>query len=52
MRKISHKLIVVFSILWFIYFMYSLLLTTYDVATVKKITWVQAKNISHSYGGI
>ncbi|WP_295843097.1 hypothetical protein [uncultured Apibacter sp.] len=40
-----------FSTLWLIYFIYSLSLTLYDIVSIDKIDWYQAKNISSSYSG-
>jgi len=51
MKKISYKLVYLFAILWLVYFIYSLFLTLYDIITVDKIDWHQAKNISSSYSG-
>ena len=51
MKKISYKLVYLFAILWLVYFIYSLFLTLYDIVTVDKIDWYQAKNISSSYSG-
>ena len=51
MKKISYKLVYLFAILWLVYFIYSLFLTLYDIVTIDKIDWYQAKNISSSYSG-
>jgi len=51
MKNIFRKLIIFFSILWCVYFFYSIALSVYDLTTVKRVDWRGAENVSKIYSG-
>lgn len=51
MKKFSRNLIIIFSVLWLIYFLYSIILSAYDIQYIKKIDWQHAENVSSDYNG-
>lgn len=51
MEKLTYRLVSFFSILWFLYLLYTITISFSDLGKMKQINWVEAKNISSIYKG-
>jgi len=51
MEKLTYRLVSFFSILWFLYLLYTIAISFSDLEKMKQIKWVEAKNVSSIYKG-